>query len=60
LEAILEALYEYIIQSNAQTHSDEKLMHKIINRGRKNMNEWFKRIVKDYIEDQAVKDGESI
>jgi hypothetical protein len=34
-------------------------MHKIINGGRKNMNEWFDRIMQDYIEEQAIKDRES-
>jgi hypothetical protein len=35
---------------------DEEMMHKIINRGGTNMNEWFERIVKDYIEEQAIED----
>jgi hypothetical protein len=30
--------------------SNEQLMLKLINRGRTNLNEWFERIVKDYIE----------
>jgi hypothetical protein len=33
---------------------DEKLMHKIINGGRTNLNEWFEIIVGDYIEEQAI------
>jgi len=39
---------------------DEKLIHTIINSGRKNMNEWFERIIRDYIEEQAIEDRESV
>jgi hypothetical protein len=35
-------------------------MQKIINRGRKNLNERFKRIIRDYIEEQAIEDKEEI
>jgi hypothetical protein len=35
-------------------------MHKIINGGRENLNEWVDRIVEDYIEDQAVEYRDSI
>jgi hypothetical protein len=43
-----------------KTHSYEKLMHKIINGGRTNPNEWFERIVRDYIEEQAIEYRESV
>jgi hypothetical protein len=39
---------------------DEQLIHKIINRGRTNLNKWFERIVQEYIEEQAIKDRESV
>jgi hypothetical protein len=39
---------------------DEKLMHKIINGGRTNLNEWFEKIMHDYIEEQAIEDRESV
>jgi hypothetical protein len=39
---------------------DEKLMHKIINGGRTNLNEWFENIVHDYIEEQVIEDRESV
>jgi hypothetical protein len=39
---------------------DEKLMYKIFNGGRKNINDWLKIIVKYYIEDQVVEDRESV
>jgi hypothetical protein len=35
---------------------DEKLMLKITNEVQTNLNEWFERIVCDYIEEQAIKD----
>jgi hypothetical protein len=38
---------------------NEKMMHKIINGGRKNLNKWFERVVKDYIKEQAIEDRES-
>jgi hypothetical protein len=39
---------------------DEELMLKIINGGRKNLNEWFEIIIHDYIEEQAIKDRSSV
>jgi hypothetical protein len=39
---------------------DEELMQKIINGGRTNLNEWFERIIHDYIEEQAIEDRESV
>jgi ribose 1,5-bisphosphokinase PhnN len=60
LESILEALYKYIIQSNVRITPDEKLMQKIIKRGRENLNEFFKRVVKYYIEYQEAEDTKSV
>jgi hypothetical protein len=34
---------------------DEKLMHKIINGGRKNMNEWFERIIEITLKNKQLK-----
>jgi len=39
---------------------DELLILKITNRGSENLNEWFERIIKDYIEEQAIEDRSSI
>jgi hypothetical protein len=36
---------------------DEQLMLKIINKGQKNIKEWFDRIVEDYIKEQAIEEG---
>jgi hypothetical protein len=35
-------------------------MHKIINIGRKNLNEWFERIMQDYMEEKGIEDRDSV
>jgi len=55
LEAIPEALLN--ISINHLMHNltpNEESMHKIINRGRTNLNEWFEIIIHDYIEEHAI------
>ena len=39
---------------------DDKLGLKLMNRGRKNMNDWLERIIEYYISEQAIEDQTSL
>ena len=39
---------------------DQQLLEKLIHRGRTNLSQWFKKIVDEFCEEQAVEDRTSV